>query len=254
MATGCTEPSSCGAARSRAWAPGVDVDGCLRDDAMQRVFYTLDEYKAEIDQHDCERGVAVLTSAVRDSANGAEFAEQVRPATASSPTCSPGRGGAADLSGRHQRARPQDRTPTLVFDIGGRLDRDGDRCRAPRSPSTSPPRPGWCARPNVTCTTTRQPRPSRMSSSTTWPDPRRGRPGRAARRASARDRRRRHRDLAGRDRPGPRPLRPGRVHGYELSAEESARSCAAGDDDARGAPRGGAAFTPTGRRRSSPAS
>src|SRR5689334_5642808 len=57
---------------------GVDSDGRLRQDAMQRVYDTLDEYKAEMDRHQCEREVAVLTSAVRDAANGEEFAETVR--------------------------------------------------------------------------------------------------------------------------------------------------------------------------------
>ena len=33
---------------------GVDADGRLRDDAMQRVFSTLDGYKAEIDAHDVQ--------------------------------------------------------------------------------------------------------------------------------------------------------------------------------------------------------
>ena len=36
---------------------GVDADGRLRDDAMQRVYTTLDGYKAEIDEHD---GVGAL--------------------------------------------------------------------------------------------------------------------------------------------------------------------------------------------------
>ena len=57
---------------------GVDADGRLREDAMERVFRTLDGYRAEIDEHGCERAVAVLTSAVRDSANGRQFAEEVR--------------------------------------------------------------------------------------------------------------------------------------------------------------------------------
>ena len=57
---------------------GVDADGRLSDDAMQRVFDTLDRFRAEIDDRDCESAVAVLTSAVRDSANGQEFADTIR--------------------------------------------------------------------------------------------------------------------------------------------------------------------------------
>ena len=57
---------------------GVDADGRLREDAMQRTFSALDGYKTEIDANDCRAAVAVLTSAVRDSANGEQFAEEVR--------------------------------------------------------------------------------------------------------------------------------------------------------------------------------
>ena len=38
---------------------GVDADGRLRDDAMERVFGVLEGYKAEIDEHDCQAAVAV---------------------------------------------------------------------------------------------------------------------------------------------------------------------------------------------------
>jgi exopolyphosphatase/guanosine-5'-triphosphate,3'-diphosphate pyrophosphatase len=70
---------------------GVDADRRLRDDAIARVFATLDLYRQAIDEFDVDRAVAVLTSAVRDAANGREFAER----------------------------DPDDATPTLVVDIGG---------------------------------------------------------------------------------------------------------------------------------------
>jgi exopolyphosphatase / guanosine-5'-triphosphate,3'-diphosphate pyrophosphatase len=57
---------------------GVDSSGALADDAMQRVFNTLADYRALIDQHKASANLAVLTSAVRDAANGAQFAERVR--------------------------------------------------------------------------------------------------------------------------------------------------------------------------------
>jgi exopolyphosphatase / guanosine-5'-triphosphate,3'-diphosphate pyrophosphatase len=57
---------------------GVDASGALADDAMQRVFSTLADYRALIDQHEASANLAVLTSAVRDAANGAQFAERVR--------------------------------------------------------------------------------------------------------------------------------------------------------------------------------
>jgi exopolyphosphatase/guanosine-5'-triphosphate,3'-diphosphate pyrophosphatase len=57
---------------------GVDSSGSLAEDAMQRVFDTLATYRALIDQHGATANLAVLTSAVRDAANGAQFAERVR--------------------------------------------------------------------------------------------------------------------------------------------------------------------------------
>jgi len=57
---------------------GVDAAGALAEDAAERVYRTLEDYRAEIDAHRCERNMAVLTSAVRDASNGAAFAERVR--------------------------------------------------------------------------------------------------------------------------------------------------------------------------------
>src|SRR5271167_2300368 len=57
---------------------GVDASGQLSREAMERVFATLSEFRAEIDRHHCERNIAVLTSAVRDASNGKEFAARVR--------------------------------------------------------------------------------------------------------------------------------------------------------------------------------
>ncbi len=139
---------------------GVDADGRLRDDAMQRVYTTLDDYKAEIDAHGAQAAVAVLTSAVRDSANGQEFADTVRDRYGLEPHVLTGDEEAqltflgatserdavrphADAGARHRR----------------RVDRDDHRQRAARSASTSPPRPEWCARPSATSTPTRRTRP-----------------------------------------------------------------------------------------------
>jgi len=99
---------------------GVDADGRLREDAMERVFSTLEGYKAEIDAHDCQTAVAVLTSAVRDSANGEEFADAVRTRYGLEPHVLTGdqeaqltfRGATSERDG-------DDRTRTLVLDIGG---------------------------------------------------------------------------------------------------------------------------------------
>jgi exopolyphosphatase/guanosine-5'-triphosphate,3'-diphosphate pyrophosphatase len=57
---------------------GVDATGRLSEEAMARVFSTLDEYRAAIEVHGCELTTAVLTSAVRDASNGAEFTAEVK--------------------------------------------------------------------------------------------------------------------------------------------------------------------------------
>jgi exopolyphosphatase / guanosine-5'-triphosphate,3'-diphosphate pyrophosphatase len=56
----------------------VDSNGSLAPDAMQRVFNTLALYRTAIDQHHASANLAVLTSAVRDASNGADFAQRVR--------------------------------------------------------------------------------------------------------------------------------------------------------------------------------
>jgi exopolyphosphatase / guanosine-5'-triphosphate,3'-diphosphate pyrophosphatase len=57
---------------------GVDANGSLSQAAIERVTNVLAGYRAKIEQHDCEANMAVLTSAVRDADNGADFAERVR--------------------------------------------------------------------------------------------------------------------------------------------------------------------------------
>ncbi len=58
---------------------GVDATGRLGDAPQQRVFDALDAYAAAIEQHGgADMRTAVMTSAVRDSANGDEFAAAVR--------------------------------------------------------------------------------------------------------------------------------------------------------------------------------
>lgn len=56
---------------------GVDSNGHLQDAAMERVYAALEDYRKLIDEHEPDRAVAVLTSAVRDAANGEEFARTV---------------------------------------------------------------------------------------------------------------------------------------------------------------------------------
>jgi exopolyphosphatase / guanosine-5'-triphosphate,3'-diphosphate pyrophosphatase len=57
---------------------GVDASGSLAEAAIERVANVLADYRGTIEEHDCEANLAVLTSAVRDADNGADFAERVR--------------------------------------------------------------------------------------------------------------------------------------------------------------------------------
>jgi exopolyphosphatase/guanosine-5'-triphosphate,3'-diphosphate pyrophosphatase len=57
---------------------GVDSGGSLSEEAIGRVLRTLADYRQAIDGHHCEANLAVLTSAVRDAANGEAFAARVR--------------------------------------------------------------------------------------------------------------------------------------------------------------------------------
>jgi exopolyphosphatase/guanosine-5'-triphosphate,3'-diphosphate pyrophosphatase len=56
----------------------VDSGNGLSEEAIARTRAVLADYRGLIDEHGCERNLAVLTSAVRDAANGAEFTERVR--------------------------------------------------------------------------------------------------------------------------------------------------------------------------------
>lgn len=57
---------------------GVDATGRLADEAIDRVFTVLEQYRRQIDDAHAERTVAVLTSAVRDSRNGDAFRTAVK--------------------------------------------------------------------------------------------------------------------------------------------------------------------------------
>jgi exopolyphosphatase/guanosine-5'-triphosphate,3'-diphosphate pyrophosphatase len=99
---------------------GVDQDGRLSQEAMERVFTVLDDYAAKADKHEAGKRVAVLTSAVRDSANGEEFAQEVKERYGFDPHVLKGDQEARlTYRGATSERDPDDETPTLVFDIGG---------------------------------------------------------------------------------------------------------------------------------------
>jgi len=98
---------------------GVDASGSLSDEASSRVFRTLEGYSEEISSNNCTANLAVLTSAVRDAANGAEFAERIRREYALDARVLSGEEEAqlTFLGAMHDRDSSSD--PTVVVDIGG---------------------------------------------------------------------------------------------------------------------------------------
>jgi exopolyphosphatase/guanosine-5'-triphosphate,3'-diphosphate pyrophosphatase len=97
---------------------GVDADGTLSQEGMQRVFDTLTDYRERIDRAGAERGIAVLTSAVRDAANGAEFAANVGKRFGLEPHVLSG-DDEARLTFLGATSERSDEQPTVVIDIGG---------------------------------------------------------------------------------------------------------------------------------------
>jgi exopolyphosphatase / guanosine-5'-triphosphate,3'-diphosphate pyrophosphatase len=101
---------------------GVDTSGRLADEAMERVFATLAAYRDALDAARVppDARVAVLTSATRDAANGAEFTRRVHDDYGLDARTIAGEEEAQlTFRGATHGRDPQDRTPLLVFDIGG---------------------------------------------------------------------------------------------------------------------------------------
>lgn len=100
---------------------GVDADGSLRDDAMERVYSTLEGYQAQIERlGGAAKRIAILTSAVRDAANGQEFSATVADRFGLEPHILAGDEEAQmTYLGATSERDEKDRTPTLVVDIGG---------------------------------------------------------------------------------------------------------------------------------------
>jgi len=97
----------------------VDATGRLGDEAMQRVFDTLARFRALIDEHGVTRTTAVLTSAVRDADNGAEFTRQVAERTGIEARTIGGDEEAALTFAGATSERAHDGAETVVVDIGG---------------------------------------------------------------------------------------------------------------------------------------
>ena len=97
---------------------GVDAGGSLSQEAAERVLSTLREYVEEIAEHRCEANLAVLTSAVREARNGAEFAERVRELGLDARVLS-GEQEAQLMFLGAMSGRAAAEKPTVVIDIGG---------------------------------------------------------------------------------------------------------------------------------------
>lgn len=97
---------------------GVDATGRLDEQAMQRTYDTIAEYRHLIQRHHADRQLAILTSAVRDAANGHEFAQTVAERYELEPHILTG-DDEARLTFLGATSERDSRDPTLVIDIGG---------------------------------------------------------------------------------------------------------------------------------------
>jgi exopolyphosphatase / guanosine-5'-triphosphate,3'-diphosphate pyrophosphatase len=99
---------------------GVDATGRLGDEPQARVFAALERYAAEIAAHECDASTAVMTSAVRDAANGAGFMATVRDRYGlEGRTLSGDEEAAFTYAGATAARPPDDPTELVVIDIGG---------------------------------------------------------------------------------------------------------------------------------------
>jgi exopolyphosphatase/guanosine-5'-triphosphate,3'-diphosphate pyrophosphatase len=98
---------------------GVDSGGALSAEAIERTRAVLADYRQLIDRHRCQANLAVLTSAVRDASNGADFAARVRrDYQLDARTLSGDEEAQLTFLGAMSDREP-DPSPTVVIDIGG---------------------------------------------------------------------------------------------------------------------------------------
>jgi exopolyphosphatase/guanosine-5'-triphosphate,3'-diphosphate pyrophosphatase len=98
---------------------GVDSGGSLSEQAIARVLDTLGDYRSAIDSHGCTANLGVLTSAARDAANGASFAELVRDDYGLDARVLTGEEEAQLTFLGAMSDRRESSEPTVVIDIGG---------------------------------------------------------------------------------------------------------------------------------------
>lgn len=98
---------------------GVDASGTLSAAAIERVVRVLERYREIIDSHAAERRTAVLTSAVRDAANGSDFTALVGERFGLEARTIGGDEEAALTFAGATGERPRDGERLMVVDIGG---------------------------------------------------------------------------------------------------------------------------------------
>jgi exopolyphosphatase/guanosine-5'-triphosphate,3'-diphosphate pyrophosphatase len=99
---------------------GVDATGRLGEEPQRRVFAVLDRYLEAIERHGAAPRVVVMTSAVRDAANGADFAATVTGRYGLEGRTLSGEDEARlSFLGATAARDPDDPAPLLVIDIGG---------------------------------------------------------------------------------------------------------------------------------------
>jgi exopolyphosphatase/guanosine-5'-triphosphate,3'-diphosphate pyrophosphatase len=99
---------------------GVDATGRLGEAPQARVFATLGDYASAIEAQGCEVRTAVMTSAVRDAANGGAFAAAVRDRYGlAARTLSGDEEARLTFLGATAARNDPDGGPLLVVDIGG---------------------------------------------------------------------------------------------------------------------------------------
>ena len=112
--------SSSATASSPGSAPGWTPTAACARTRWSGSTLTLAGYRELIDRHGADMALAVLTSAVRDAANGEEFAEAVEQRYGLTPHILTGDQEAQlTFLGATSDRDPEDKTPTLVADIGG---------------------------------------------------------------------------------------------------------------------------------------
>jgi exopolyphosphatase/guanosine-5'-triphosphate,3'-diphosphate pyrophosphatase len=99
---------------------GVDGSGRLAPEAIDRVLDTLADYRRSIDEHGATDTLAVLTSAVRDAANGDEFTARVRDEFGlDAQTLTGEQEAQLSFLGATSSRDPAAPTPVVLIDIGG---------------------------------------------------------------------------------------------------------------------------------------